>query len=338
MDKVAQLPASDRNDLFRAAATEMGVAPAIIEKDFWVCWTLRRLYTLPTLETALHFKGGTSLSKVYGAIHRMSEDIDLVIDRTDLGFTGERDPTQDGLSNNGRKRLILQLRAEASVFVRDLCTSLREHFGAHLNDELWTLESDPDDADDATLLFSYPVESVTSEYVRPVVRLEFGARSDPSPSEAGSVQPYAAEYLPGLFEDADTAVPSVVAAERTFWEKATTLHKLYHKPAEQPLGSRLSRHYSDLFHLSNHPCADHACSDLNLLDQVVAHNQLFFRRSWTNFETAVAGTLRLVPPEHRMEELRDDYDQMAEMMFGTVTPFEEVIGGLSTLEQRINGR
>jgi len=38
------------------------------------------------------FKGGTSLSKVYNVIERFSEDIDLSLDRHDLGFSGELDP------------------------------------------------------------------------------------------------------------------------------------------------------------------------------------------------------------------------------------------------------
>ena len=40
----------------------------------------------------LIFKGGTSLSKAYDVIHRFSEDVDLSLDRTQLGFEGDRDP------------------------------------------------------------------------------------------------------------------------------------------------------------------------------------------------------------------------------------------------------
>ncbi|HEX7685103.1 MAG TPA: nucleotidyl transferase AbiEii/AbiGii toxin family protein, partial [Trinickia sp.] len=55
-----------------------GVADTIIENDFWVCWCLKRLFGLPKGTTAtLVFKGGTSLSKAFGAIRRFSEDIDL---------------------------------------------------------------------------------------------------------------------------------------------------------------------------------------------------------------------------------------------------------------------
>lgn len=56
----------------------LGSSAAIIEKDFWVCWSLKRLFGLPKGASAtLVFKGGTSLSKGFGAIRRFSEDIDL---------------------------------------------------------------------------------------------------------------------------------------------------------------------------------------------------------------------------------------------------------------------
>ncbi|RUV80206.1 nucleotidyl transferase AbiEii/AbiGii toxin family protein, partial [Mesorhizobium sp. M1A.F.Ca.IN.020.32.1.1] len=88
MDKVALLPAPDRSALFGETGAARGVANTIIEKDFWVCWTLRRLFELSKEDApTLIFKGGTSLSKAFGAIRRFSEDIDLSFDRADLGYT-----------------------------------------------------------------------------------------------------------------------------------------------------------------------------------------------------------------------------------------------------------
>src|SRR5665213_3393694 len=47
MDDIARLPATDRLDLFSASARRRGLTPEIIEKDFWVCWTLKRAFTKP---------------------------------------------------------------------------------------------------------------------------------------------------------------------------------------------------------------------------------------------------------------------------------------------------
>jgi hypothetical protein len=86
MDKVALLPADDRAALFGETGARRGVADTIIEKDFWVCWSLRRLFGLAKGTTAsLVFTGCTSLSKAFGAIRRFSEDIDQSFDRAGLG-------------------------------------------------------------------------------------------------------------------------------------------------------------------------------------------------------------------------------------------------------------
>jgi hypothetical protein len=46
MDKVALLPVADRAALFGETGAARGVANTIMEKDFWVCWTLKRLFEL----------------------------------------------------------------------------------------------------------------------------------------------------------------------------------------------------------------------------------------------------------------------------------------------------
>lgn len=82
----------------RLVCTETGaqlnLAEIAVEKDFWVCWTLGKLFSLPEWGKHLTFKGGTSLSKCWNLIERFSEDIDIVIDREALGFGGENAPEQ----------------------------------------------------------------------------------------------------------------------------------------------------------------------------------------------------------------------------------------------------
>jgi hypothetical protein len=73
------------------AGNTLGLPHVSIEKDFWVCWILREMFSIPGWGDNLTFKGGTSLSKCWGLIKRFSEDIDLVIDKGFLGFgSGER--------------------------------------------------------------------------------------------------------------------------------------------------------------------------------------------------------------------------------------------------------
>jgi hypothetical protein len=70
MDAIAKLNTMDRAALFRRTEAAMlhGCHAAIVEKDFWVCWALRRIFEVLQFRPHLIFKGGTSLSKVYRAI------------------------------------------------------------------------------------------------------------------------------------------------------------------------------------------------------------------------------------------------------------------------------
>src|SRR5206468_1490087 len=66
-------------DIIRTLALELGRVPGVLEKDVWVCWALDALFAMPDAPP-MAFKGGTSLSKVFDAIRRFSEDIDITID------------------------------------------------------------------------------------------------------------------------------------------------------------------------------------------------------------------------------------------------------------------
>src|SRR2546422_4181396 len=60
-------------DLIRIVAREKLIAPALVEKDYWI---MHCLYGLQQLGMKFELKGGTSLSKGFQIINRFSEDID----------------------------------------------------------------------------------------------------------------------------------------------------------------------------------------------------------------------------------------------------------------------
>lgn len=80
MREFAKLSTIERQDIFRNTAQKMHLHDAIIEKDFWVCYTLDYLFNRSPWKNRFTFKGGTSLSKAYNLIERFSEDIDLILD------------------------------------------------------------------------------------------------------------------------------------------------------------------------------------------------------------------------------------------------------------------
>jgi predicted nucleotidyltransferase component of viral defense system len=109
MDGFAKLSPQERRLFFEGTATPRNMQGPIVEKDFWVCWTLGELFCLPAIGEHLIFKGGTSLSKVFKVIERFSEDIDISIDRGFLGFGGANEP-EAGRSNKEKQRRIEALR------------------------------------------------------------------------------------------------------------------------------------------------------------------------------------------------------------------------------------
>lgn len=68
------LPDDERRLFISQAAVQRNISPVVLEKDFWVCWLLGGLFE-SDFASSLVFKGGTSLSKVFGGIDRFSEDI-----------------------------------------------------------------------------------------------------------------------------------------------------------------------------------------------------------------------------------------------------------------------
>jgi Nucleotidyl transferase AbiEii toxin, Type IV TA system len=337
MDHFALLPAAERATVFREAAARLRVGSAtIIEKDFWVCWTLQKIFSSAALPGPL-FKGGTSLSKVYKVIERFSEDVDIVLDRHTLGFVGEQDPPNIA-GTNKRNRKLDELVGKCSETVQGTVRDeLQNSFRSVLGEADWKISEDPADADRQSLLFAYPLGLEADlygfgAYIRPVVRLEFGCRGDVWPSERQSIQPYIADAIPGLLAR-PTAEVHVLRPERTFWEKATLLHAVFHSGKMPP---RLSRHHYDLARLYRHEYGQLAMKDFGLLAAVVEHKKIFFREAAARYDLAKPGSLRVCPPDVHVAEIRSDYRDMREMFFAEAPPFDTVMADLRELEDRVN--
>jgi predicted nucleotidyltransferase component of viral defense system len=342
VDDVVRLPATDRADLFVATGTGRGLASEMIEKDFWVCWTLKRLFTLPDPPAGLLFKGGTSLSKVFGVIERFSEDVDLSFDRADLGFEGHNDVLETS-TRKGRKKKLDKLKKTCQQVIREqFLPQLKAAFTDALGESAsttWGLELAEDDPDEQTLLFRYPTGIQSrgeSSYIRPTVRMEIGARGEPWPAIDAPVSPYAAQDYPRAFKDPKCTV-RVLKAERTFWEKVTILHRWYHRP-DKSFADRQSRHYYDVVRLYEHELGRAAVKDVDLLLKVAEHKELFFPEPEARYAEAKPGTLRIVPPDTRLAELEKDYKKMQEMIFGKPPEFEHLLTILRQIEQVINAK
>ncbi len=336
MDGFAVAKPEDRAAAFSETASRMGVRPAIVEKDFWVCWSLKRIFSSDQLPGIL-FKGGTSLSKVFALIDRFSEDVDLVIDRKELGFVGADDPTAQP-SRKKRQQKVEELREKCGETIRSkILKILEEEFAAILGVDGWHLELYEDDPDQQTIAFVYPTglgdsSYGSAQYVRAFIRLEFGCRGDLWPSEERILRPYVADHFPDLLSDPECKL-QVLSPERTFWEKATLLHRIVHTQ-KLPPGS--SRHYYDLAMMGKKGQAERALENLELLAHVVAHKKIFFEEPAANYDAAQKGTLRLSPPEEILSQLRQDYSEMEEMIFGEAPSFDSLMEEIRKMEKTFN--
>lgn len=340
MNAFAKLPIRERADFVREASARLDVLPVIVEKDFWVCWLLQQIFQSSPAGEAFVFKGGTSLSKVFGAIKRFSEDIDLSIAPELLGW--KESELDDAPTPTQRRKRLEKLEAACIAkvqehFQRGLEKSIRAALGKRSDGENWLSYQLDAASKSPVLLFNYPsVLPSVGGYIQPFVKVEFGSLTDQRPTGVHVIKPMLAEVIEASFGDFQMEVVAL-EVERTFWEKATILHAEYHRPADQAIRERFARHYADVAALWEHPARAAALARLDLLDRVVKHKSRFFASSWAYYETAKPGSLKLLPPSHRETDLTQDYDRMRTMFMVKPPSFKEVLRVLSEAEREING-
>ena len=152
MKTVARLSAEDRSDLFRNTANRMQMSDAIVEKDFWVCFTLDYLFHHSHWKDSITFKGGTSLSKAYHLINRFSEDIDLILDWRILGYS-LNEPWEER-SNTKQDTFNKEANQRAEVFLaHEFVPTVKRELSAEINTEaqIYIDQHDPQ-----TVIFAYP--------------------------------------------------------------------------------------------------------------------------------------------------------------------------------------
>ena len=338
MNEFLSFSENRRRTVCEQAQDKLGLPPATIEKDFWVCWTLKKLFNLPEWGPRLTFKGGTSLSKGWGLIDRFSEDIDIVINRDALGFSGDMAPDRAPSKKQVRKRLDALKAASQDCVNKTLLPLLAEEISQEMPAKLsWHLDPDPDDPDNQTLLLAYPTSFADPmAYLRQLVKIELGARSDTEPTQEIDIHPYLEDAFPDLFPQSHFSVRAV-SRERTFWEKAMLLHEETFRPPEKKRQARMARHYYDLYRLIKAGIGHEASGDLELFERIAAHRQVYFRYTWVDYDTLQPGRLKLVPPDDQLANWKSEYAAMKdEMFFGEVPEFDDLILTASKFQDEFN--
>jgi hypothetical protein len=326
------LSLAEQAELLHGLAPVLGRRAEILEKDIWLCQILGVLFALPNRKP-MAFKGGTSLSKVYQAIERFSEDIDVTIDYR--GLAADDVPDLVSLSNTQRKKLSDALKVALVKHVTEaLAPALRDALAQALPRHEIAIEVS-DDAEKLWLYYPSAVENAAA-YLRPGILIEFGGRNATLPQDTVTIVPDVAAQVQGLaFPSAEVAVLSPM---RTFWEKATLIHVECHRPGLRASAGRLSRHWYDLACLADHEIGRKALTDTELLRDVLHIKETFYRSGFSHYERCPAGGLRLIPDAALLDALQQDYQAMldARMFYGETLAFARIVERLAALEREIN--
>lgn len=336
MPNFLELSDEVRGEIYNTVGPQIDMTPEILEKDVWVCWTLDALFSIND-GVKMAFKGGTSLSKAYGAISRFSEDIDVTVAHENLNPTIK--PFDGEPNGKAPKSMTSTFNEKLYDYVRDV---VEPHFRLLLTAQFstggWDLNIMGDGEE---LRLTYP--SVSSKkiefdtnYIREYVKIEFGGRNATVPIEVRTIN----SYLEGHAGEATLprATANVLAGIRTFWEKATLAHVHCYRPTTKANAGRLSRHWYDLYKLSDHDIGIKALADRGLLADVVKYKKRFFPYSYANYEKCLSKELRLIPDTDGLTALRDDYQVMLDnaMIYGDIPTFDQIVERLQKLEKQIN--
>ncbi|MGB4118377.1 MAG: nucleotidyl transferase AbiEii/AbiGii toxin family protein [Polaromonas sp.] len=330
-----KLTEEDQHLAYRDAALNLRTEAVILEKDFWVSWLLGLLFTLPELAPHLVFKGGTSLSKVFGVIDRFSEDIDLCLVPS---FVGADAAGFDALTSRvKRDAAVMEMQALCGAKAKDvLMPVLDAAIKQVLGSGNWLRMELDADAKSPIVYFAYPCGQAKGfEYLKREVKLELGTLTDQQPTGSYPVKPLIADAYPALFESWACSV-TALELERTFWEKATILHAEFHRPAASPTPSRYARHYFDMAKLLMHPKATQFLADKAQCARVVDWKSRVFARSWARYDLAQPGSFRLLPPTERQADLAQDYATMRPMFMTEPPAFAELMQKLAQAEGVLN--
>lgn len=307
MIKFLQIPEKERKVIYQDVSNKLGVPPQAVEKDVWVTLILRVIFSSVHADRFI-FKGGTSLSKAYNLIQRFSEDVDLGIDRTHLGFNGE-------LSKGEIRRL---RRACHSYVADELPGVLSKCLTEYGIDPKWydlVVENKTiSDQDPEILQVNFNSLFDTVPYLANNIKIEVSARSLIEPHQRVQIdswidQQYSdSAFVEGAFEVTATD------PKKTLLEKLILLHEEFQKDPEKIRYIRMSRHYYDIDQLFNSEFGASALEDKELFESIIAHRSALTPMPNTNYEGLSVESLCIEPPKEFFEDFVLDYKEMQNSM------------------------
>ena len=333
MSKWIDLNADNRRAILQSVGKQGELQQvSAIEKDWWVTAVLKALFKT-SCKHALSFKGGTSLSKGWGLIERLSEDIDVALHHSFFGMERTNKYQRDLLCRKARAYIAGHLRHELDEQLRamgitgysiEAVTERMTKDGAiHINSN----------TDPTVLIVHYKsVLDEEAEYIHPRVKVEIGCLAMDEPTQGRELNTLISKYYPNEDNEMGCCVRTVVPT-RTFLEKVFLLSEEFQRT--RPRYRRMSRHLYDLERLMDTEFAREALENKALYETIVEHRRTYYGLKYVDYDQLAPHRIEFLPPRGELEHWREDYAEMQHhFIFGETMGFDELMIRMLELQSR----
>jgi predicted nucleotidyltransferase component of viral defense system len=291
--------------------------PSILEKDLLITEVLGLLAGYEWGEVQPVFCGGTSLSKGYGLIQRMSEDIDF--------------------------KLVLPVGWSKSQTRREM-GELRDRLAQRMREADFALADEGITAENENRYFCFAL-GYTPKFplvaaLRAELRLDFTVHAPLLQPASVQVKPLLAEFVPLGWEETDL---QAVAIDETLVEKLVSFLRRTARWSEQkkrdPDDEQLVRHLYDVHQLLAVTAQDPPAKQMqqHLFNRTVAGDRLRFARKDSLFDSnpqrRLEQALEQLQSSAEVEELYERF--VDELVWGPAVPFTEARDGFAALASEL---
>lgn len=319
----------ERQVMLQQTAIKEQLPQPAIEKDWWVTVVLKALF-MTDAAPALLFKGGTSLSKGWHLIERLSEDVDLALDRSFFDINGTNKSQRDKLRKKARKYILEVLSPQLDEKLKELGVSAYRIENVTTKQDGSHIDSDKDPS--CLQVWYEPVCKEQISYIPPRIKVEISCLSMLEPNEVKKIRSLISNHYPEEDNGTNCAIRTVVPT-RTFLEKAFLLNEEFQK--DNPRHMRMSRHLYDLERLMDTEYGAAALKDKNLYDEIVKHRETYNVLKYVNYRKHSPEQIDFVPPEAVIADWNRDYNNMLEsFIYGKALSFEKLIERMVVLRER----
>ncbi len=308
-----------QRDLIDAIVSEHGGNASLLEKDIHVTDVLKALFQLKLEKCRFVFCGGTSLSKAYGVIERMSEDVDLKVVMN----------SDHGLSRTAMKNYLSDVQTQIREVMAQLGFDEDESGKKVLNEYRYCASS-----------WLYKSEYAASTALRPHLSLEFTMRE---PKFETVSMPIA--YLIEKFSTPESAATSIecIAMEETVAEKVLSFlrrHSMHRAGAmKQEWDQALVRHIYDIYciEMSDPVVSGKAGEHFAAL---VEFDREEFKGYQAFIDDPKACLLSALAAAENEEQTVNEYDtRLLPLVYGAVKPnFATAFASFKTVSQNLLNR